>query len=373
MARHYLDHASTSPLRPEAADAIRSWLEEPTVDPARLYADAARARHAMELAREQVAGLLGARSREVVFTSGASESIASAAAGVAGRGTNQVVPRVEHQAVRRSAPLHGEVRWVGADRTGRIDLGRLTDAIDSDTALVHCQLANHEVGTVQPVAEVVDAAHAKGVLVHVDAAAAIGRVPFLFSDLGADLVSVSAHKLGGPPGTGALLVRRGLRIDPLIVGGEQERARRAGMENALAAVGFAAVAAALTPERMAEEIAHQRGLADRLRADVLALPGVSDLGDPDDRMPHMVSVMIDDVEPQAVLIELDRAGIAAHSGSSCAAEGLEPSVVLEAMGVDARRSLRLSLGWSSCAEDVDAVSVALGPILERLRALGSSG
>jgi cysteine desulfurase len=365
--RHYLDHASTSPLRPEAFAAMAPWLQQPVGDPGRIHAEGLAARVAVETAREQVAALLGARPRSVVFTSGATEAIAAACWGAAERGAHQVVAAVEHSAVRRSAEVGGDVPVVGVDGTGRVDPDELLAAVRPDTALVHLQWGNHEVGTVQPVAEVAAACRERGVLLHVDAAQAAGRVPVAFDDLGVDLLSVSAHKLGGPPGVGALLVRRGLRLRPLLQGGDQERARRAGLEPVAALVGFGAAAAVLDPTGLAAEAQAQAALADRLRAGLAELPGVPLYGHPALHLPHLVCVGIEGVEPQAVLLGLDRAGVAAHSGSACSSESLEPSPVLEAMGVDAHRSLRLSVGWSSTDADVDAALAALPPAVERLR------
>ena len=340
-------------------------------DPGRIHSEGMAARVAVETAREQVADLFGARPRSVVFTSGGTEAIAAACWGAAERGRHQVLAAVEHSAVRLSAEAHGEVTVVGVDGLGRVDPAELLAAIRDDTALVHLQWGNHEVGTRQPVAAVVEACRERGVLVHVDAAQAAGRDPIAFDDLGADLLSVSAHKLGGPAGVGALLVRRGLRLRPLLVGGDQERARRAGMEPVAALAGFGAAAEVLAGGRVEEEAATQRSLTDRLLRELSALDGVHVYGDPDDRLPHLVCLGIDGIEPQAVLLGLDRAGVAAHSGSACSSEALEPSPVLEAMGVDAHRSLRLSVGWSTTTADVEAAQAALPPVLEHLRALGA--
>ena len=363
---HYLDHASTSPLRPEARATMLEALAAPMADPSRIHEPGMNARVALEQAREVVAGAFGARPREVVFTSGASESIAAVCWGAAERGRNQVLSAVEHSAVRLAAAQHGEVRTVGCDRTGRVDPDELLAAVDEDTAVVHVQLGNHEVGTVQPVAEVVARCRERGVLVHVDAAQAAGRVPLGFGALGADLVSISGHKLGGPVGTGVLLVRRGLRIRPLIVGGEQERARRAGVEDVVGALGFAAAIDAIDIDVEADR---QSALADGLRAALLGSEGVELFGHPTERLPHLVCAGIGDIEPQAVLLGLDRRRVRAHSGSACASEGLEPSPVLEAMGVDAHRSLRVSVGWSTTDADVAAFASALPVVVAELRAL----
>jgi cysteine desulfurase len=326
---------------------------------------------ALEQARESVAALLGARSREVVFTSGATEAIATAVWGAAERGGHQIVSAVEHSAVREAAARAGEVSIVEVDGLGRVAPSAVLGAIRRDTSAVHLQWANHEVGTAQPVAEVVAACRDRGVLVHVDAAQAAGHAPVAFDELGADLLSVSGHKLGAPPGTGALLVRRGLRLRPLLLGGDQERARRAGMENLPALAGFGAAADELsTGDRQVAEAATERRLTDRVLAGVAGLDGVVVYGDPMDRVPHIVCLGVLGVEPQAVLLGMDRAGIAAHSGSACSSEALEPSPVLEAMGVDAQRSLRISVGWSSADADIDALLDALPVVLADLRRLG---
>lgn len=377
--RSYLDHASTSPLRPEARDALVAALDL-AGDPGRIHAEGLSARAVVEQAREQVAGLLGARPREAVFTSGATEAIAAACWGAARRGGHQVVPAVEHSAVRQAAARHGEITVVPVDRTGRVAVDDLLAAVRDDTALVHLQWGNHEVGTLQPVAEAVAACRERGVLVHVDAAQAVGRVPVAFGELGADLLSVSAHKMGGPPGVGALLVRQGLRLAPLLVGGDQERARRAGLENVPALAGFGAACATLAAGGAAAlraEAAEQRRLAGRILDAVDAgaaagLDGLTVYGDRDHRLPHIVCLGVAGIEPQAVLLGLDRGGIAAHSGSACSSESLEPSPVLEAMGVDAHHSLRISLGWSTADADVDRLLDALPRVLADLRALAAS-
>ena len=367
--RHYLDHASTSPLRPEARDAMGRVLATALGDPSRIHAEGMAARVVIEEAREQVAGLAGARSREVVFTSGATEAIAAASWGAAERGSHMVVPAIEHSAVRESAAAHGgEVTVVGVDGKGLVDPDEVMGAVRPETSLVHLQSGNHEVGTIQPVAEVVERCRDRGVLVHVDAAMAAGHVPVDFGELGADLLSVSAHKFGGPQGTGALLVRRGLRLTPLLVGGDQERARRAGEENVAAIAGFGAAATAVAASLEREQQAAE-ALSERVRAAAAEIDGVEVYGDPVRRLPHLVCLGIEGIEPQAVLLSLDQAGIAAHSGSACSSEALEPSPVLEAMGVDAHRSLRISVGWSTTERDVGAVVETLPVVIDKLRSL----
>jgi cysteine desulfurase len=380
LTRHYLDHASTSPMRPAARRAVADWLAGGTeADPARAHLEGRTARHPIETAREQVAALFGARPREVVFTSGATEAIVAAVFGAtrARPGASVVCAGVEHSAVREGSARWAPVAELRVDPAGSVDLDHLDETLArlADVALVHCQWGNHEVGTVQPVAEVVARSHRRGVPVHVDAAAAAGHVPVDFHGCGADLCSVSAHKLGGPPGAGALLVRRGLRLEPLLVGGAQERARRAGLENTPGIVGFGAAAAELASDgRLGEEQERAARQSAAVTASLQGVAGVELLGsrDGDRRLPHVVCASVGGVESEAVLLGLDQAGIAVHSGSACSSEALEPSPVLAAMGVEADRSLRISVGWNTTDDDVSAFAEAFPEVVSRLRALGGS-
>lgn len=369
--RTYLDHASTSPARAVAVAAMVDWFQRGGADPGRIHTEGMASRGGLEQAREQVAALLGARPREVVFTSGATESIAAASFGATRRHPDRshvVLSAVEHSAVREWA-ARGPCTEVGVDAHGRIDPDELMDVVGPDTALVHVQWGNHEVGTLQPVQQVVQRCRDAGVLVHIDAAQAVGRVPIGFDELGADLMSVSAHKFGGPPGAGALLVRRGLRLPPLLVGGDQERARRAGMENVPAMLGFGAAAEEVAAS-LDVEAGRNRAQTDRILDWAQHEQGVSVFGDAEHRLPHILCLGIEGIEPQPVLLGLDQAGVAVHSGSSCSTESLEPSPVLEAMGVDAQRSLRVSVGWNTTDADIDRLLVALPDVLGRLRSLG---
>ena len=386
MARHYLDHASTTPLRPESRAAVAAWESlGVTADPGRVHTEGRMVRAALEDARDQVAALFGVRSRQVVLTSGGTEAVNAAVWGVVapatwtGGAAPVACAAVEHAAVRDASAHHGTVVPVEVGGVGRIHPDAVADAIDRAAAahgrppaLAHCQVANHEVGTLQDVAAVAGRCRAAGVPLHVDAVAAAGHVPLDLDGLGADLVSVSAHKLGGPAGIGALVLRRGLRIDPLLVGGDQERRRRAGLENVSAAVGFGAAAAALSGAgRIDREAAAARRHTDRLLEAACAVDGVVPYGDPDGRVPHIVCFGVAGVEAEPVLLGLDQAGVAVHSGSSCSSESLEPSPVLEAMGVDGERSLRLSVGWSTTDADVDAFAAAFAGVVGRLRDLAS--
>lgn len=367
--RHYLDHASTSPTRPVAVEAMLDWLRAPAADPGRLHTEALHVRAAIEDARDRVAALVGARSREVVFTGTCTEAIATAVHGAVAPGGHVVCSAVEHRAVRDAVDRRGEVTVVGVDETGRVDPDAVAEAIDERTALVNVQWANHEVGTVQPVLEVASRCRDAGVLLHVDAAQAVGHLPVDFGASGIDLLSFGAHKFGGPPGVGVLLVRRGLRLEPLLVGGDQERARRAGLENTPAIVGLGATAEELLDGALQTEAEAARTLTERIAAGLTAVPGVTRYGHAEERIPHVVCVGFADVEPQAVLLGLDRAGVAVHSGSACTSESLEPSPVLDAMGVDAQRSLRASVGWSTSDADADAIVRELPGVLRQLRSL----
>lgn len=378
MSRHYLDHASTSPPRPEVVAAMAGWLEHGTAaDPGRLHHEGREARAVLEASRDAVAAFLGTRPRQVVFTASGTEAVNAAVWGAcrAKPGGAVVLAQVEHSSVRESAARLAPLEHVAVDGLGRIEPAAVADALDrleragTPAALVHCQLANHEVGTLQPVEAVAQLCNGRGVLLHVDACAGAGHVPVSFDEVGADLLSVSAHKLGGPAGAGALLVRRGLRLEPLVVGGEQERARRAGLEDVLAAVGFAAAADALGDGRLKEEMDRARQQLARLEEAACVVRGVSVLGDRRQALPHLLCLAVEGVEAEPVLLALDQAGIAAHSGSSCSSESLAPSPVLEAMGADAERSLRVSVGWSTSDEDVEAFSDAFGPVVESLRRL----
>ncbi len=379
MARHYLDHASTTPLRPEARAALAAWDElGVAADPGRVHTEGRMARAALEDARDRIAALLGARPRQVVLTSGGTESVNAAVWGVVTTDPGPVaLAAVEHSSVREASARLGPVVPIAVDGLGRIEPAAVDDALARCRrdhgrlpSLLHCQWANHEVGTVQPVAEVVAHCRALGIPVHVDAAVAAGHLPVDLDALGADLVSVSAHKLGGPPGIGALVLRRGRRIDPLVRGGEQERARRGGLENLGAAIAFGGAAEALAaPGRLEEEAGSATHRTERLAEAALAVDGVARIGATGDRVPHVLCLGVSGVEAEPVLLGLDQAGIAVHSGSSCSSESLEPSPVLEAMGVDAERSLRLSVGWSTTDADVEAFCAAFPGVVGRLRSL----
>ena len=332
MSRIYLDSASVSPLRSAARDAMVAGLDLPTADPGRLHTEAMEVRAHLEHAREQVAGLLGARPSEIVLNSSASEGIATVVKGVLAGSPNGLVvgTAVEHSAVRLSAgdafvsvPVTGEgLVTIAALKQTLLDQTNLGREI----VLVAIQLGNHEMGAIQPVADLVHLARGLGIPTLVDAAQA---APWLAIDVRSfepTYLTISGPKLGAPLGSGALMVQRGKRTPPFIVGGSQERGRRAGLENVPAAMGLGAACAELA-ESLQTEIRHVSSLTMTLRDGLAGLEGVALFGPekPEHRLPHLACCGLKRIEPQAVLIELDRAGIAAHSGSACASEELEPS------------------------------------------------
>jgi len=346
-------------------------MREHHADPSRVHTDALVPRHAIEVARDQVAALVGATAREVTFTSGGTEACNAAVfSALAARPGHVVLSAVEHSAVLDAVTRSGmEYTLVGVDRSGRVDPGEFVRHLRADTTLACLQLANHEVGTLQPVETVCEITRERDILTFSDASSAAGHVPVEFAHLGCDLLAITAHKFGGPKGAGALITRRGLRLPPFLVGGSQERARRAGIENVPAIVGFGAAAAELLGGGLEREAATQRAFTEELAAAALAVPDVARYGDPTFAVAHIVCIGVGGVEAEPILLALDQAGVSVHSGSSCSSEVLEPSPVLAAMGVDADRSVRASVGWSTTPQDVTAFADAFGPAVAQLRAL----
>lgn len=368
----YLDHAATSPLRPEVLDAMLPYLREHHGNPSSIHASGRRARQAIDEAREVVAGVIGARPREIVFTSGGTESDNLALKGVAwgasARGRHIVTTAVEHKAVMHSAAVLDrqgfEIAYVGVDRYGRVDPADVAAAITDRTTLVSVQAANNEVGTVQPVAEIGAICRERGVLFHTDAVQSAAFAPPSPDPWQASLVSMSAHKLGGPKGVGALYVRQGSSLLPQLSGGAQERQRRAGTENVAGIVGFAAAI------RLAYAGPDMAPLRDRLIAGLTALDGVTLTGPPTERLPNSASVVIEGVEGGDMVAALDLEDIEASTGSACTTGSVEPSHVLLAMGIDpelARGSLRLTLGRETTSTEIERTIEVVGACLARLR------
>ncbi|WP_131740956.1 cysteine desulfurase family protein [Actinomadura roseirufa] len=368
----YFDAASTEPPHPAARTALLEALDAGWADPARLYGTARSTRMLLDRARARVAGVLGARPDEVSFTTSGTQAVHLAVlGGLQARrraGNHLVVGAVEHSSVLHAAELHeaggGDVTTVAVDRAGRVDPAEFAAALRPGTALACLQSANHEVGTLQPVAEVAEACRAAGVPLFVDAAQSLGRVDV---PAGWSLLAGSAHKWGGPAGIGVLAVRKGVRWRSPLPADERENRRVPGFENVPAAVAAAAALEAFRAD-MTAEAPRLSALIDRIRAEVpRTVPDVEVVGDPVRRLPHLVTFSCLYVEGEALLTELDRLGFAVSSGSSCTADTLRPSHVLEAMGVITHGNVRVSLPRGASAAEVDRFLDELPGTVARLR------
>lgn len=382
----YLDHAATTPLRRAALEAMLPYLEEHFGNPSGLYRAGREAQQAIDGARTTVAGCIGARPSEVLFTSGGTESINAALCGIAyamrraGAGAHVITTAIEHHGGLHSAQyleeLGFDVSYLGCDSSGRVSVEEFREALRPDTVLASVMLANNEVGTIQPIediAEVIRASareHGRRVMLHTDAVQAPGWVPLDVNALGVDALSLSGHKFGGPKGNGVLYLRRATPFRPLISGGGQEMQKRAGTENVAGAIGTAA-ALELANQGIAERGARVRALRDRLRDGILAtVPGSRTNGCQVNCLPNNLNISFDGVESDVLLERLDQHEIAASSGSACSNSTWEPSHVLLAMGVPIRQavgSLRFSLGENTTDEDIDTVLRVLPAEVEATR------
>lgn len=379
VSRIYLDHAATTPLDLVVRDAIVTTLEELPGNPSSIYAEGRAARDALDAARGQVADVLLADPGEVVFTSGGSEGAALAIRGPAfaaardGR-RHLVTTAVEHHAVQHTVQLlaqrHGfEATVVPVDAEGLVDPEAVVGAVRPDTALVSVMYANNEMGAIQPVAEIAATLRDHPTLVHTDAVQAPGQLPIDIPTLDVDLLSIAAHKFYGPKGVGALFVRRGVRLSPQIVGGSQERNRRAGTENVAFAVGLG-IALERAEAARATAAAHNSRLRDLLIEGIAAIRGSRLNGPLRRRLPNNVNVCLKGVESESLLLGLDAAGIAASSGSACTSASLEPSHVLLAMGIQpdlAAGSLRLTTGRENTEAEIERTLETLHELVPRLR------
>ncbi len=359
----YLDHAATTPLRREALDAMLPFLTEGFGNPSSAHSYGRTARAALDEAHERVARCLNAQGREIVFTSGGTEANNLALKGAAwagkGRGHRIVTSSVEHHAVghalRFLEKFGFEIVELPVDRYGRVDPAELESAINERTILVSIMLANNEVGTIQPIAEIAAVVRThKGLVLHVDAVQAAPYLDLDVDRLGADLVSLSAHKFEGPKGVGVLYVRHGTHILAQQQGGSQERHRRAGTENVAGAVGLAAAFELACAERT-ETGARLRRQRDRLATAVLAVPGTESTGHPEGRLPGLFSMLARDTDGASVAMSLDLEGIACSVGSACTTGSTEVSHVLTAMGYpeeESRGALRLSLGRTTTDDEI---------------------
>jgi cysteine desulfurase len=360
--RVYLDWNATTPLRPEARDAMAAaW--DLDGNPSSVHAEGRQARRLMEDARGLVAGAVGALPRHVVFTSGGTEANALALKPGLRRGTSPSAERLVVSAIEHASVLAGgrfspdAISAVGVTRSGVLDLAQLRTALDGrPPALVSIMLANNETGAVQPVPEAAEIVHAAGGVLHVDAIQALGKIAFDMNTLNADLLTLSAHKIGGPKGVGAVVLAEGLQgFEPLLRGGGQELGRRAGTENVAGIAGFgASVKAAMAA--LAADATRLEGLRNRLEEGLRRTPGLMVFSADTQRLPNTALVTVPGLKAETAVIGFDLAGIAVSSGSACSSGKVQPSHVLEAMGFGpeiAQGAVRLSLGWSTSSADID--------------------
>ena len=369
----YLDNAATTPMHPEAVEAMLPFLRDRFGNPSGSHAVSREAKKALEEAREIVADCLGARPGEVVFTGGGTEADNLAVLGhVAARPGPVLCSAVEHHAVLHACQATGDWREVPVGADGVVDLDALEEMLDPSTSVVAVMLANNEVGTIQPLAQVAERVRARApeAAVVTDAVQAFPWLDVAELAAPADLVAVSAHKFGGPKGVGALVVRDGVAVRPIIHGGGQERDRRSGTHNV---AGIAAMAAAMqvTVARRAATVARVAAMRDRLADGLLgAVPGAVETGDRDVKVAGNCHLTFEGVESEALLVLLDAAGVYASAGSACASGAVEPSYVLTAMGVPRERgvgALRLSLGPTTTDADIDLALEAVPAAVARLR------
>jgi cysteine desulfurase len=374
----YLDHAATTPLRHEALEAMLPYLGGAFGNPSSAHSFGRVARNALDEAHERLATSLGGSAREIVITSGGTEANNLAIKGAAwagkARGHRLVTSAVEHHAVghamRHLEKFGFEVVEVPVDRDGRVDPDELDAAVDDRTILVSVMLANNEVGTIQPIREIAERVRARhGILFHVDAVQAAPTLELDVGELGADLVTISAHKFEGPKGVGALWIRRGTQLLAQVHGGSQERHRRAGTENVAGAVGMAVAYECACADRPTTAI-RLRALRSRLAAACLAVDGAEITGHPTERLPGLLSLRVRGADGVAISVALDLDGIAASTGSACSTGSPEPSHVLTAMGytdAEARGALRLSMGRATTDAEVGEACFVVPRVIAEIR------
>lgn len=377
----YMDHSATTAVDPAVLEAMLPYFSDRYGNPNSIHRWGREARKGVDMAREQLASLLGAESPEIIFTGGGSEADNLAIKGAAfthrDKGRHVITTAVEHHAVLdafRWLEKEGfEITILPVDETGMVRISDLKDAMREDTILVSMMFANNEVGTIQPVAEAAAHCRERGVLFHVDGVQAVGHIPVDVRELGIDMLTMSAHKMYGPKGVGALYVRNGVKLEPIVHGGGQERGLRSGTENTAGIVGFG-LAAGLAARRLADgSINEEARLRDLLIDGVTtSVDEVFLTGHRTKRLPFHVSICVGSLEGESMLLRLDAAGIGASSGSACTSGSLEPSYVLLAMGLShetAHGSLRLTLGKDTSEEDIVYVAENIRRIVTDLRAL----
>ncbi len=377
MRRVYLDNNATTPLLPEVLEAMLPYFGERFGNASSIHHHGQETRAAVECARELVAGLLGCRASEIVFTSGGTEGDNLAIFGLVERGGHVITSTVEHHAVlnacKRLEELGCEVSYLAVDGRGLIDPDDVRRALRPNTKLITVMMANNETGVLQPVEEIGRTAAEADIYFHTDAVQAAGKVPIDVKKIGCDVLAISGHKMHAQQGVGALYVRKGTLLQPMIYGGRHERSRRAGTENVPGIVGLGKAAELAVAAFAQEEDKKMAKLRDQLESALLAkieAAGVNGAGAP--RVPNTSNIYFDYVEGEALVIALDLKGLAVSTGAACSSGALEPSHVLTAMGISparARASLRFSLGKQNTAEDVDFAAQLVPPTLAHLREL----
>ena len=373
----YADNAATTRVCDEAVAAMMPYFGELYGNPSSIYSFASAPREALANARATIAKIINAEPDEIIFTSGGTESdnhaILGAAYENAARGKHIITTQIEHHAVLHTAKrLEKEgftVTYLPVDSEGRVDPAALEAAITPETTLVTVMAANNEVGTIEPIAEIGKICRERKILFHTDAVQAVGHIEIDVKAMNIDMLSASAHKFNGPRGDGFLYIRRGSKVRRLIEGGGQERNRRSGTENIAGIVGMA-TALSYAHEHMAEEAARLSALRDQLMGEILKIPATTATGSLTHRLPGIVSVTVEGIEGESMVLLLDLNKIAASTGSACSTGSLDPSHVLIALGMKhevAHGSLRLSLGRYSTEEDVEKIASTLPGIVERLR------
>ena len=380
MRRIYMDHNATTPVDQAVLTAMLPFYNEKFGNASSVHTYGREARVAMEESREKIANFIGAKTTEIIFTSGGTEADNFAIEGAvyenSKKGNHIITSKIEHHAVLNTCKhleTHGFiVTYLNVDSYGRIDLEEFKNAIRDDTVLVTIMHANNEVGTVEPLKEIIEIAKEKGVIVHTDAVQSLGKIPFNVEELGVDLLSISAHKIYGPKGIGALYIRRGTKVEPLVRGGHHERNRRGGTENVPGIVGFGK-AVELAAVNMNEENKRLWQFTEKLRIGLQEqLEYVHSNSHPKERLANTINISFEFLEGESIVLNLDMKGVAVSTGSACTSGSLEPSHVLTAMGIEpakAQGAIRFSLGRHNTEDDVNYVLEELPPIINRLRSM----
>ena len=380
MKRIYLDYAATTPMHPEVEKAMHPYFSEKFGNASSIYSFGQEAKEAMDNARNRIATFLGANNEEIVFTSGGTESDNFALKGIAfanqNKGNHVIVSSIEHHAIIETCKfikkIGFEVSYIKAGGNGLIDPSEVKKSITSKTILVSIMHGNNEVGTIQPISEISKITREAGVFFHTDAVQTTGHIPVDVKELGVDLLSISAHKLYGPKGVGALYIKKGTKIIPFIHGGSQEKGRRAGTENIPGIIGLGK-AIEIAQSEMAEESKRLIYLRNKLIEGVMTkIEYVHLNGDKVKRLPNNVNISIDFIEGESICLNLDLEGICTSTGSACSSSSLEPSHVLLAMGIPAAQShssLRFTMGKWTTEEEIDRVLEILPRVVSKLRSI----